>query len=257
MIQFLKKVKLLLKGVLKIGLDFHDLKERYSQAIGFTHLSKENKRFIQQIAYFSESLLIIDVGALDGWFAKSVMRFNTSSKIISFEPLKSQVPFLEELKLRFPERYSFENFALGNKIGNALINEIQTKGLSSLKPLENDHYNSWGFNTSTVKSYEVGILTLDEYIKQREIKQNLFLKIDTQGYEMEVLLGARELLKNGQIQFISIELMTEQKYKEAKLYDEIISFLWSLNFHIIDINRGGYNVKENFLSEFDVIFKKF
>lgn len=253
---FKKKLFLLIRGVLKTKIDFHELIERYNQSLGKTHLSKSNKRFLQQVALFSKNKMIIDVGALDGWFAKSVFRFNDSSKIISFEPLKSQLPYLEELKKSYPDRFNYENFALGLVNGKSTIYEIGTTGLSSFKKLNKELYDSWGFNTSIKESYEVNVIKLDDYIEKNNFQSPIFLKIDTQGYEMEVLMGAEKYLKTGLIEFVSIELMTEMKYDDSKLYDEIMNYLWLLDFHIVDINCSGYNVKNSYLSEFDVIFKK-
>ena len=88
------------------------------------------------------------------------------------------------------------------------------------------------FNSTSESSYfneEVhNIVTLDSYLELEDGQFDL-LKIDTEGYELEVLHGAKELFKQGKIKNILIELHKKDTYEN---YDpnDIDEFLKDFNF---------------------------
>lgn len=235
----------------KIKLDFHDIIEFFK----IVSLSKGNYLFYKNVFSIipSNNLIILDVGANDGWFSKVVYRFRKDLKIIAFEPLASMYEDLVRIK-KLNKKFDFYNCAVGSEIGKVEISEYGTEGLSSLKDLSDEYQYNDHFNTSIKEKYEVKIIKLDDFILENKITNDLCLKIDTQGYEMEVLLGAQNTLKLGQIKFIIIELMTVEKYKEAKLYHEIINFLSEFDFQLVDIHQSYYEDNGE-MSEFDALFK--
>jgi hypothetical protein len=83
--------------------------------------------------------------------------------------------------------------------------------------------------------------------------ENIFLKVDTQGFEMEVLRGAKNLLEKGKIKIIFIELCTIEKYKGQAKYDEIFNYLHTFGFVLYDIHTS-YWEDNGQLSEFDAVF---
>jgi FkbM family methyltransferase len=257
----LQKINALRIAVLRIKIDCSSIREFYAFLCGYARLSKGNyffyKNFCSKILCKGK-FAIIDVGANDGWFVKSIFRFSKDEnieKLVSFEPLRSQQKKLETLKSQF-KNYYYECMAMGEKEGNCIINEYETTGLSSLRSFHpNYSYNSNYYNTDLLTSYEVKVSTIEQYIEKNEFACPIILKVDTQGYEMNVLQGASKYLANGKIYAVIIELMTIEKYKNAALYNEIISFLDNLNFGVFDMYLAGYE-PDGRLSEFDVIFIK-
>jgi len=237
--------------IIEIKIDLHDIKEFFKMV----PLSKGNYLFYKNIFSIipSEDIVILDVGANDGWFSKVVYRFRKDLKIIAFEPLSSMYDHLVRIK-KLNKKFDFYNCAVGSGIGKVEISEFGTEGLSSLKDLSDEYQYNGHFNTSIKEKYEVELINLDNFILNNEINNDLCLKIDTQGYEMEVLLGAQKTLNKGQIKYIIIELMTVEKYKGAKLYHEIIDFLSSLDFQLVDIHQSYYE-ENGEMSEFDALFK--
>lgn len=245
-----------LKAFKRITLNYHVLKELKYDFKNSVSLGEKNHFFYSSLfnnLLKNTSLIIIDVGANDGWFAKIVFRFSPLTNVISFEPLKSMIPYLIDLKRNHPN-YIYENLALGENISEIQMNEFNTTGLSSLKQLNSEYsYNQIEFDSSIKSQYIVEVSTLDFYVNSKNIKDKICLKIDTQGFELEVLKGSINLLTKNQIEVIIIELMLIEKYKNASLYDEILNFLHPFGYRLFDIHTSYYESNGQ-LSEFDAIF---
>ncbi len=244
------------KAILNVKFNIHEIKELKYILLNKVTLGEKNYIFYNNLFHNlikDKNLVILDVGANDGWFAKVVFRYAPNFKVISFEPLKSMLPFLEEIK-KSKSNYSYENMGLGKIEGASIIKEYFTTGLSSMKEINSEYkYNSMYFNDEIKDEYSVEVITLDNYIKSNGIKGDLCLKIDTQGFEMEVLQGAYQLFKENRIKVVLIELMTLEKYKGAKLYNDIIIFLEGFGFRLCDIHTSYYE-NNGKLSEFDAVF---
>ena len=251
----------------RVRLDASPVRETIELVRGGQDLPTGNYRFYRNFAdgvaartrATGAQFLYLDVGANSGWFAKTVLRFTPDARIVSYEPLKSQHPFLGELRRRYPT-FEYRGFGLGEAPGTLTIKEYGTSGLSSLKPLSDNYRYAAHYDVSVVNSYPVEIRTLDGEIPGIIAAQpdrdriELVLKIDTQGFEYEVLAGARESLKSGRIRFVVIELMTVEKYSGGRLYPEITDLLHGYGFRLWDLNTQHYESKTRQMSEFDAIF---
>lgn len=88
-----------------------------------------------------------------------------------------------------------------------------------------------------------------------------YLKIDTQGTELDVLRGARNLLENQQIKFIELEVITTPAYLNKEKWSSVIDYLLSLNYHLVALsndgrffNLGAFDIIKNPELQFDCIF---
>lgn len=213
------------------------------------------KKFFNLIRESTNSPLLIDVGGNSGWFARLSFRFLRDKKyhLIGYEPLKSQSIFLDDISHQH-ENITYNSSAVGAERGKTEIREFASNGLSSLKDIDKSfHGYDDSYNTVVVEKYEVDVVTLDEEVNNMHGRaKDIVLKVDTQGYELEVLIGSVNLLESGRIKIILIELMTIEKYTSASLCIEILDFLAKYNYSLYDINRGVYE-KNGRLSEFDAI----
>ncbi len=89
-----------------------------------------------------------------------------------------------------------------------------------------------------------------------EIKgENLFLKIDTQGYEEDVLEGSSELLPR--VQGMQLELPLSQLYEESWNIESALTFMRRLGFIPALFTPVNYHVKDPMAAvEVDCIFRK-
>lgn len=152
---------------------------------------------------------IIDVGSHKGESLETFKKINKNSNIFCFEPQVDCFYFLKK-KFKFEKNIRIFNYALSNKKGKKVIfkNILSTTSTFSKLNFKSKHFKikstilnnkSAGFFTKN----KVRINTLSFFIKKYKIKKVDLLKIDTEGHELQVLLGSKKILKN--IKLILIE----------------------------------------------------
>ena len=170
----------------------------------------------------------LDIGCCWGVYSLRLARNYEKLKILSFAPIKTNI---ERLKLSI-KKNNFKNIncyhtALGSK-----------KGKVSLGATEKYSPNYEINEKKAVISEISEINSLDFLLQIKD--QSIVLKIDTEGYEFEVLKGANELLKNNKC-FCQIEIKDENK-------KNVFSFLKNLNYSLISVNK--INKTDYFFSNF-------
>ena len=196
------------------------LKARGYQNYGNFNITGE-KLFIQLIK--NEIKLSIDVGANIGKYTNLLLK-ETKSEIISFEPLPKAFEKLKIIKDNHINRLKIYNVALGEKNMSLNINySDETSEKASL--VENLEDLSFVGNSNN-KRMSIPVRKLDEYQEKFHKKIIDLLKIDTEGYEYEVLLGAKEVLAKHKPKFIQIEFNWHQLLKNQTLYSfsKLLSF---------------------------------
>jgi FkbM family methyltransferase len=225
-------------------------------------LGKKNfefySNFFKHICSNPVGLFVVDVGANDGWFARLVFRFAPEASVLSFEPLRSQDARLTRMKTQF-SKYDYRLCAVGDCESIVRINEYETSGLSSVLKLNNSEYKYAGevFGTKTVAEYEVECVPLDKYAADFAARRKALtlLKIDTQGYELKVLQGATQLLRSSYFDYVLVEILTVEKYKNAPSVQDILTLLASHGYHLAYIHPS-YREANGWLTEFDCVFSK-
>ena len=198
----------------------------------------------------ANTFTIVDVGANNGWFAHIIYAFDPKAKIVSYEPLLSHEADLQRLAAA-NSNFTYRLKAVGERKGRQTIHESSTSGLSSIKKQLTGVYEE-SFKTAIVNEYDVDVVTLDsEFLHEKE---KLLIKIDVQGYEMEVLQGAKKLFAKEEIACVIIELCTTPKYHGQALAPEMIALLTSYGFEFFDIFPSYYEKSSGQLTEFDAVF---
>jgi FkbM family methyltransferase len=162
---------------------------------------------------------------------------NNISNILCFEPVPSSFKILNE---KFQNKVKIYNLALGNENKKILMNvETANKGMSSsiLEPkLHLIQYPHIKFDSKI----EVEMVRLDDFIeKEKQINKTdyNFICLDVQGYELEVLKGARKILNY--IDYILCEVNRDQVYDQCPHVNEVDQFLSEYNFDRILTNWDG------------------
>lgn len=216
-----------------------------------------------------KSFLIYDIGANKGDVSKIMLDCDSTknSIIYAYEPIKEMEGALFNLKNQY-KNFDYKMIGIGEKNDYLPIKyNTAIEGLTSFKKIK-DNYRYFACNKNDTKIqndlYKVSIKTLDsEYFEKKnlEIYKNIALKIDVQGFEMEVLNGCEQLFKNEYIKAILIECTTVQKYETACTYEKIFEFMHSHNFVIFDllpvyreIDFRFHQDNKGHLTEFDAIF---
>jgi hypothetical protein len=101
---------------------------------------------------------------------------------------------------------------------------------------------------------KVNVRTIDQYCVEQNITTIDILKIDTQGYDLEVIHGARRLLAQRRIHLIFLEIIFLELYKGAPRVDEIFSLLAKEGFKIVAFYRFFYRSER--LGWTDALFER-
>lgn len=176
---------------------------------------------------------VVDVGANKGQFATFARHNFPECRIVSFEPLDRPARIYEEL-FRNDTRTRLVRAAIGVERGSLLIHVTAKDNSSS--PLAVGKLQADAFGTVVVDTLEVPSGPLSDYLNPDELGTKNLLKIDTQGFELEVLRGAEGLLDR--FSAIYCELSFTELYVGQPLASEVVSYLLQRQFNL----AGVYNV---------------
>jgi len=144
------------------------------------------------------------------------------------------------------------NFALGSRNERKVFLENYHSDMSSF--LSPSSY-CWG---EIVKEELVDVKTIDEYCKNQKIKNIDLLKIDTQGYDLDVLQGCKLLLESNSIKMVLIEIIFSDMYTNLPPYDEIFKFMRLNNFKLVSTykvwHQKDLQLEMNLASWTDALF---
>lgn len=195
--------------------------------------------------------LVLDVGANLGQYARGLRSHGYKGRIHSFEPIKAVYEKLAA-SASADEGWDVSNCAVGAAPGCADINVSDYTVYSSIRPTT-DLGTDFSRHAKVVRVESVEVVTLDSFAIRAA--QAIFLKIDTQGYEREVLAGARELLKR--CVGLQLELPVEHLYKDVWSFNEALAYLDNIGFVPAQFRMVNalHDDKASAL-EFDVIFRR-
>jgi FkbM family methyltransferase len=180
--------------------------------------------------------LVFDVGANAGQFGSRLREAGYRGAIVSFEPLANEHARLSALAQGDPNWHVHERGALGDRDGTVTMNVAGNSVSSSVLPMLELH-SSIAKQSAYVGTQTVPIFQLDTVAAQylRE-SHRAFLKIDAQGYEWEVLNGAKNLLPN--LKGILCELSLAPLYEGQHLWMDVIQRLEQVGFDVWSFRKG-------------------
>ena len=225
------------------------LAERLFAAAGYTVIPKWRLPTYPQAAYlrrlfeFARVSCVVDVGANKGQFhdfLRTAVGFD--GWIISFEPVPHHAELLRERALSEPN-WVCEELALGAKSGEEEFKVMSHTQFSSF--LEPDHSAVGLFRSQNRVEQRINVRvdTLDAAMARLrpEIdKTRVYLKLDTQGFDLEVLKGASATLSD--VVALQAEASVKQIYAGMPDYKTTISCLEGLGFELSAIypNNAGH-----------------
>ena len=231
------------KFIHHIGWDIHRLSPRTNPE--FQLLKSLNRVNVN---------LIFDIGANTGQFSQKLRTVGYREKIVSFEPLSSAYHDLSAAARRDPKWHIHSRIAIGDYDGETEINIAGNSASSSVLPMLDAH-TAAAPGSAYVGKERVPIARLDS-IAPAYLTENTkyFLKIDTQGFEWNVLNGASETLR--QARGVLCELSLVPLYQGQRLWRDIIDRLEAKCFTLWAI-QGGFTDPCNGRSlQIDGIFLK-
>jgi len=171
---------------------------------------------------------VLDVGANIGDYAESIRKLGYKGHIFSFEPHPEIFPTLQN-NFQDDTLWRGYNLGLGSEDTLATFNVNTYSALSSfLVPKDRI--------AKTVNSCEVKIKRLDSFLDEILAlvpEPRIFLKMDTQGYDMEVVKGASKCIEK--VLCLQSEVAVQANYDKMPSYLDALKYYESLGFQLVDL----------------------
>lgn len=167
---------------------------------------------------------VIDVGANAGQFGQGLRNLGYGGWIVSFEPVRDTFEHLAELAAEDP-RWRVHRLALGSAAENRPIYVTSMREFSSFRQPTSFSLQRFRGESEVQEEEDVRVVTLDECAAaclDGIPSSRLFLKIDTQGWDLEVLKGAGRLL--GRCEGLQLELSLIPIYPGVPTYLETLAY---------------------------------
>jgi len=186
--------------------------------------------------------VIIDCGAHEGWWTKKIKIIFPDSKILLIEALPEKEKYLAKIKMDY-SNVDYEMALLGAYNVEAVKFYKMGTGSSVFEEQSN----------IPREIISLPMKTLDQIVYARKIDKISLLKLDVQGFEIEVLKGGLNTLRNSDI--VLLECSFLQYNKCAPLFNELVNFMATEGFFIYDIG-SLFRWKGAALLQADIIFIK-
>ncbi len=201
----------------------------------YFHKEYEEELFIPLVNTIRNNNIDIffDIGSCWGIYSLRLSKIFPNLQINSFEPIDQNIKRLNNsIKKNNISNIKIYNIALGSHVGNVELGAIESYS-PNFKINEN--------KSVIIQKSEINFLDNIFIIKNKY----LAFKIDTEGFELEVLKGAKNLITNNKC-YLQIEINPN----DIKNKEVVVNYLSELNYKIISINK--FNKTDYIFSNFEL-----
>ena len=197
---------------------------------------------------------VLDVGANTGQYRATLRRHGYTGDILSFEPLSEAHAALVRKATDDPRWEIYPRCALGRTEGETSIHIAGNSVSSSLLPMLELHADA-APDSVYVGSEMTRVQTLDAALAGRAMaQQRLYLKIDTQGFEAEVLAGAPKTL--GAVQALELEVSLRPLYAGQPTWQDLSDMLRDAGFVLTEVHNAFSDPRSGELLQMDACFAR-
>jgi len=195
---------------------------------------------------------VIDVGAAVGNFTADVLRVVPNARVVCIEPIPKHQDGLKE-------RFSSQSVrvihsAVGDKDGEIVFHEGMSPDISSVLPMGR-HKLDFPSVSAEAENYIVPLRRLDTILSTEKDDKCpiVLLKIDVQGFELSVLEGAERTLTR--CQYVLMEVSLLPLYEGQASFEEVVCFMFSHGFHMVDYVEGARSHVTGELLQMDFLYQ--
>jgi len=163
---------------------------------------------------------VIDIGASDGKWSKTVLPLFPNANFLGIEPLIEREEDLIKLKKKY-KQFDYELCAVGE------LND------DNVKLMVTDDLDGSTISGKVGKERIIKIQTIDSLVYNKKLEGPFLIKFDTHGYEVSILKGAKKTLKYTNV--IIMEVYNYRLTKDTLLFSEMVEYLRRLGFRPFDI----------------------
>ena len=220
------------------------LKKLYPRPSDISHLAK--------MLACHQVNVVLDIGANVGQFGKELRMAGFAGRIVSFEPLSNAHARLAKTAKADPDWIVAPRMAIGSSDALVDIHIARDSVSSSVLGMLDAHLeaapDSAYVGTERVPMRRLGSIA-SEYLRPGDVP---FLKVDVQGYESQVLEGARELLPR--VIGLHLELALVPCYNEQPSFGPVVSALGTAGFSLWLLSPGTVNEHTGRQLQVDAVF---
>ena len=188
--------------------------------------------------------IILDIGAYHGEWTTEVIKFFPNSRYLLFEANPEKKDILYKLSKKH-RNIEVDIALLSSVSGQPTKFNILETASSAL-----EEYNETKGKNIVLQTY-----TLNNILKNKNIDKIDFVKLDVQGYELEILKGAEEYLQHCEAILTEISLIA--LHKNCPIFIEVLNYMDKLNFCAYDIcSVSARRPYDHALWQTDIIFVK-
>lgn len=226
--------RIIKKGLFKLGYKISPLSEPYD----LNKFTAESalKRCIERGIKINT---VIDVGASDGRWTRMCRKHLPEANYLLIEAQNGHLEGLQQIKSDF-KNLDFVLAAAGDKEGEVFFdNNDLFGGLASHEPLENN-------------SIKVRLTTIDKQTEEKKLKGPFLIKLDTHGFEVPILQGALNTIK--EVGLFVIEAYNYKITNNSLRYFEMCQYMENLGFSSIEMADMMLREKDESLWQMDIFF---
>lgn len=167
-------------------------------------LSLGEERLLARRLRREETGVLLDVGANAGGYTRLLATLCPAARVFAFEPHPATFRRLSETDLARAGKVQLVNCALSAVEGRMNLHDFADGDGSTQASLSGD---AVGLFSSRTVSHKVAVTTIDAFMATNGIAEIAFLKIDTEGHDIEVLRGAKAAIGRRAIRMIQFEFI--------------------------------------------------
>jgi len=182
---------------------------------------------------------VVDIGASNGSWSDALMRHFPDSRYLLIEAQPAHEPALREYCARHAN-VEFVLAAAGDRVGSIFFDAAE--------PLSGQA----SYTRTEAANVELPVTTVDREVKSRALRGPYLLKFDTHGFELPILKGALETLRDTAV--IVMECYNFRIAPECLTFHEMCAYLGDLGFRCIDLVDPMHRLHDDAFWQMDLVF---
>ena len=208
---------------------------RFDANFPFGNPNIELLRYHRDFMFSHKFETVLDIGANVGQSAKKYRALFPNAMIYSFEPLPDCYAQMETAMVGDSRFRAFE-MALGDESGTRTFYRSSFAQSSSFLPMADLHKRVAPYSAGS-EPCTVRIERLDDLADQLELRPNMLVKIDVQGFEDAVLRGGEKTIRMAQM--LILEVSFSELYHGQVLFADLVKMLDTWGFKILNLRPAG------------------